>query len=169
MAETSNAMPPRQPTAADVELLAFATGIELAMVDLYRRAASANQGDMKTVAELFTANHRAAAQALSGLIGRQAPRTRNEKFFAEHSGFGDASGAKETAAYLAGLENALVATHLGVLGTLRGIDGANLVASILPVEARQATVLVGMSGVSDLDAIMALDSEAAIDPTEYSA
>lgn len=168
MADTSTTAPPKQPTAADVDLLSFAIGLELAMIDLYAKNAAGAKDDAKAVAELFGANHRAAAQALSGLVARKAPTTRNAAFFAEHAPkvTGD---AKETAAYMAGLENALVATHLKVLGSLRGVDGANLVASILPTEARHAAVLVGLSGSTSLDDIMALDAEAAIDPEKFPA
>lgn len=168
MADTSTTAPPKQPTAADVNLLSFAIGLELAMIDLYAKHAAGVKGDAKAVAELFGANHRAAAQALAGLVGRKAPTTRNEAFYAEHAPktTGD---AKETAAYMAGLENAMVATHLNVLGSLRGVDGAGLVASIVPIEARQATVLVGQSGSTSLDDLMALDPETAIDPEKFPA
>lgn len=138
------------------------------MVDLYAKNAAGAKDDAKAVANLFSANHRAAAQAIAGLIGRKAPTTRNQAFYAEHAP--KASGdAKETAAYMASLENALVATHLKVLGAVSGTDGASLVASILPIEARQAAVLVGLSGSTALDDIMALDPEAAIDPEKYPA
>lgn len=168
MADTSTTAPPKQPTAADVELLSFAIGLELAMVDLYGKNAAGSKDDAKAVAELFGANHRAAAQALAGLVGRAAPTSRNAAFFAEHAPK-VTGAATEASAYLASLENALVATHLKVLGSLKGVDGASLVASILPIEARQAAVLVGLSGSTELDDIMALDPEAAIDPEKFPA
>ena len=168
MADTSTTAPPKQPTAADVDLLSFAIGLELAMIDLYVKHAAGAKGDAKAVAQLFGANHRAAAQAIAGLVGRKAPTARNAAFFAEHAPK-TAGDAKETAAYMAGLENALVATHLKVLGSLRGVDGANLIASIIPTQARQAAVLVGLSGSTSLDDIMALDPEAAIDPEKFPA
>lgn len=168
MADTSTTAPPKQPTAADVDLLSFAIGLELAMIDLYGKNAAGSKGDAKAVAELFGANHRAAAQALVGLVGRKAPTSRNEAFYAEHAAKVAGSSA-DAAAYMAALENSLVATHLKVLGALRGVDGASLVASILPIEARQAAVLVGLAGSSNLDDIMALDAEAAIDPEKYPA
>ena len=169
MADTSTTAPPKQPTAADAALLSYALGLEFAMVDIYARAAAGAKDDMKAVAELFGAHHRAAAQSLTGLLGRKAPTSRNEKFFAEQSTKAAGGTTKEAAAHLAGLENAMVATHLKVLGTLRGIDGAALVASIIPIEARQAAVLVGLSGSTELDDIMALDTETAIDPETYPA
>ena len=169
VADPTTTAPPKQPTAGDVDLLSYALGIEFAMIDIYSRAASAAKDDLKDVAKLFGANHRAAAQALTGLLGRKAPTGRNEAFYAEQSTKAAGKDNKEIATVLAGLENALVATHLGVLGALRGIDGASLVASIIPTEARQAAVLVGLSGSTELDDIMALDTEAAIDPETYPA
>lgn len=169
MADTSTTAPPKQPTAADVALLSYALGLEFAMVDIYARAAAGAKDDLKAVAQLFGAHHRAAAQSLTGLLGRKSPTTRNAKFYDEQSTKASGGTAKEVAAHLAGLENAMVATHLKVLGTLRGIDGASLVASIIPIEARQAAVLVGLSGSTELDDIMALDAEAAIDPETYPA
>lgn len=169
MADTSTTAPPKQPTAADAALLSYALGLEFAMVDIYARATSGAKDDLKAVAELFGAHHRAAAQSLTGLLGRKAPTGRNEKFYAEQSKKASGGSAEETATHLAGLENAMVATHLKVLGALRGTDGAALVASIIPIEARQAAVLVGLSGSTALDDIMALDAEAAIDPETYPA
>ncbi len=169
MADTSTTAPPKQPTAADAALLSYALGLEFAMVDIYARATSGAKDDLKAVAELFGAHHRAAAQSLTGLLGRKAPTGRNEKFYAEQSKKASGGAVEETAAHLAGLENAMVATHLKVLGALRGTDGAALVASIIPIEARQAAVLVGLSGSTALDDIMALDAEAAIDPETYPA
>lgn len=169
MADTSTTAPPKQPTTADAVLLSYALGLEFAMVDIYARATVASKDDLKAVAELFGAHHRAAAQSLTGLLGRKAATGRNEKFYAEHSAKIIGGAAKDTAAQLAGLENAMVATHLRMLGTLRGIDGATLIASIIPIEARQAAVLVGLSGSTALDDVMALDDEAVIDPKTYPA
>lgn len=161
MADTTTTAPPKQPTTGDVALLSVAIGLELAMIDLYARAASAG-GSLKDVATLFGENHRAAAQALSGLVGRQAPTSRDSKFFSDNSDAAGAADAKARAEHLAGLENSLVATHISVLGKLKGVDGANLVASIIPTEARQAAVLVGLAGKSALDDILAFDPEAAV-------
>lgn len=161
VADTTTTAPPKQPTSGDAALLSSAIGLELAMIDLYARAASAG-GSLKDVATLFGENHRAAAQALSGLVGRQAPTSRDAAFFADNSDGAGAGDVKERAAHLAGLENALVATHIAVLGKLRGVDGANLVASIIPTEARQAAVLVGLSGKSGLDDVLAFDPEAVV-------
>ena len=169
MADTTTTAPPKQPTSADVALLSFGLGLEFAMIDLYTRAANASKDEMKTIAELFGAHHRAAAQSLTGLLGRKAPTARNEKFYAAQSAKAGEGSAKELATHMASLENALVVTHINVLSQLRGIDGASLVASIIPIEARQAAVLVQMSGSSSLDDIMALDAEASIDPETYPA
>lgn len=161
MADTTTTAPPKQPTEGDATLLSVAIGLELAMVDLYARATAAG-GDLKDVATLFGENHRAAAQALSGLVGRKAPTSRDSQFFSENSAGAGEADVKKRAEHLAGLENALVATHISVLGKLQGVDGANLVASIIPTEARQAAVLVGLSGKTSLDDILAFDPEAVV-------
>jgi starch phosphorylase len=48
--------------------------------------------------------------------------------------------------------------HLGVLGTITGTDGAQLIASIIPVQGRHAAVLAGFAGKKGLGDI--LDNEA---------
>lgn len=169
MADTTTTAPPKQPTTGDVALLSTAIGLELAMIDLYGRAAAASSGQMKTVANLFGENHRAAAQALSGLVGRKAPTSRDAEFFSANSAAAGESDAKKLAEAMAGLENSLVATHIAVLGKLQGVDGANLVASIIPTEARQAAVLVGLAGKTSLDDILAFDPEAVVGADKKSA
>jgi len=169
VADTTTTAPPKQPTSGDVALLSTAIGLELAMIDLYGRAAAASSGQMKTIANLFGENHRAAAQALSGLVGRKAPTGRDANFYSENSAAAGESDAKKLAEAMAGLENSLVATHISVLGKLQGVDGANLVASIIPTEARQAAVLVGLSGKTSLDDILAFDPEAVVGADKKSA
>ena len=169
MADTTTTAPPKQPTTGDVALLSTAIGLELAMIDLYGRAVAASSGQMKTIAQLFGENHRAAAQALSGLVGRKAPTSRDADFFSANSAAAGDADAKKLADAMAGLENSLVATHIDVLGKLQGIDGANLVASIIPTEARQAAVLVGLAGKTSLDDILAFDPTAVVGADKKSA
>ena len=144
--------PPRRPTAEDIALLTFAQKVEMTVRDLYDEAIDAKVFSDATVAETVITireAHEAYSQSLSGLLGRVAPNTRDDTIFDElKQGFtGDAASA---AAAAADLENVAVATHTDLLGQLVGTDGATLVASILVVEARFATVLRALSGATSL-------------------
>lgn len=134
------APPPTRPTSADVELLAVAQGAELAVRDLYAEAieSGAFSGEQLAVLTMFHDHHNEYAQALNGLLSKNAPNTRNQVLYSTF-----ASRAKSTATALSALhelENILVSTHTDLLGRLVGLDGAKLVASITIVESRHAAV-----------------------------
>ena len=58
------------------------------------------------------------------------------------------------------LESTLVATHTELLRALEGTDGAEMLASILIVEARNCAVLADLAGNGDdLDALFVNDAE----------
>lgn len=156
--------PPRRPTAADSTLLGFAQQAELAARDLYQAAVSAGSGGTHTpsVAAL-AAHHDAASQAISALIGRDAPQARlDEVFDAYESRF---SGDTDTFALAAHeLENTLLTTHLSLLEALEGTDGAALVASVVIAEARHvsaAAAMAGLSPVADIDAFLVTPADIA--------
>ncbi len=164
MADTSTTAPPKQPTKGDIATLGFALGLERSMTDLYVLAAAKVGKDNQAVFEAFGEHHKAYAQSLAGLLGRTAPANRNEAFFDAFSAAAAAGSSSEIAATFQALENGFVATHLTVLGSLRGTTGAELIASIIATEARHATVLGSLSGKSGLDDLLknsaeALDSE----------
>ncbi len=146
--------PPRRPTAADVELLAFAQSAELTARDLYEQAvAQGAGGDHVASLVALGAHHDAYAQSLSALLGTDAPQTRNDELFdALKSGFG--SDTESTALSAHELENTLVVTHTDLLGRLDGTEGAALVASILVGESRHCAALAALAGkspVNDID------------------
>ncbi|MBU3717789.1 MAG: hypothetical protein FGM45_05735 [Actinobacteria bacterium] len=149
-------MPPRRPTPADIELLAFAQQAELAARDLFAAAADNGVGGEHTASvACIAAHHDAASQAISALIGRSAPQARLDSLFvASRNAFlNDDSFA--TSAWE--LENTMVATHLSLLSALDGTEGSALVASIVSAEARHAAalaVIAGLSPVSDADAFL---------------
>ena len=92
------------------------------------------------------ANHQAAADALSALIGTAAPadgRRRAVRAVGRAVPTSDLT-AVATAGYE--LENTLVATHTELVGQLEGIDGAKTIAAVLIMEARMCTVLADLSG-----------------------
>ncbi|MFZ9707394.1 MAG: ferritin-like domain-containing protein [Ilumatobacteraceae bacterium] len=144
------------PSTADVASLAFANAAEWAARDLYSVAAglSAFSDEEKSVLVGFHDHHRAAAQALGGLIGSDAPNVRED---AVYNAFRSRlSGSDKGAIYdaLRELENTLVATHTSLVGTLDGTSGSALVASIITVQARHAASLALLAARSLDDALV---------------
>jgi hypothetical protein len=169
---TTTTAPPNRPTPADIELLAFAQSIELTFRDLYDVALSAevfeaasDSIDVTGVINAIRDAHAAYAQSISGLIGSQAPGTRNDELFDASKGDFNAP-APDVAQAAADLENVFVATHLDVLDALIGINAAGLIASILVVEARHATVLNTLAGATTLDQQLVSDGTA-LSPSDY--
>ena len=132
--------PPTRPTSADIELLAIAQGAELAVRDLYGDAIESAKfsDEQMAVLTMFHEHHTEYAQALNGLLSKNAPNTRSQELYSSFT-----SMTKSTATALSALqelENILVSTHTDLLGRLVGLDGAKLVASIAIVESRHAAV-----------------------------
>ncbi len=153
----SSAVPPKQPTEADLVLLSSAQSAELAVRDMYISALdSAKFSDAQiTVLELFRDHHTAYAQALNGVLGKASTNERNE-LLVERFGaqVRNSSTALEA---LRSLENILVATHTVIVSSLIGLDATNLMASILMVEARHAAVF---GSAPKLNVSIALDDVA---------
>jgi hypothetical protein len=152
---TFPAATPTPPTTADRALLAFANSAEFAARDLYAVAAglAAFNDDEKAVLIGFHDHHRAAGQALAGLVGSKATNVRED---AVYNAFrGRLNGSDKSAIFdaLRELENTLVATHLSLVGTLEGTAGSALVASILNIQARHAAALALLGGGSLNDAL----------------
>ena len=83
--------------------------------------------------------HLAYAQALSGLLGREASNEADTRMVSELTAAftGDVTTMLQ-AAY--DLESALVATHESTIGQLVGTDAVYLLSSIVTVEGRNGTV-----------------------------
>ena len=149
-----NAVTP--PTTADRVQLAFANSAEFAARDLYAVAASlpAFSPDEQVMLEGFHDHHRAAAQALAGLVGSAATNVRSDEVY--NAFRGRVMGSDKSAIFdaLRDLENTLASTHLALVGSLEGSEGAALVASILNIEARQSTTLSLLGGKSLNDALV---------------
>lgn len=160
-AATTTTAPPKRPTDADIALLSFAQMIELTARDLYNIALGESvftDVTLETVKAIGEA-HEAYAQSISGLIGRSAPNSPATDLFDELSK-GFSGSAEDVATAARSLENNLVATHIDVVGQLVGVDGSALVASMVVVEARHATVLAHIAGVDTLDDQLVTDGEA---------
>lgn len=150
--------PPRRPTPADVTALQFAQGVELAARDLYELAlAGGGYGDdLAPVLAAMSQHHRSYAEAISGLLGPDAIGQANAAVVGQfRTRFTNPATAIDAAARL---EDTAVATHTELLASLEGIDGAALIASILVVEARHATVLATVAGITDLNQLLATTS-----------
>jgi hypothetical protein len=148
------AAPPTRPTSGDVALLVFAQAAEFAVHDLYMTALERGgfAEDESAMIAMFGEHHLAYAQAIGGLLGADAPNERNEDLYQQFAG--SLSGGSASSRILQTLENTLATTHTDVLSRLEGTDGANLVASIITVEARHAATfgtLPSLSLTSALD------------------
>lgn len=159
-AEDTTTAPPKRPTDDDIALLAFAQQVELTARDLYDGAIGIGGWTDAEAAVMvwLRESHEAFAQALSGLLGNKAPGTRSDEVYAALSS--DFRRSRPVAVEAArALESTAVATHLDVLGRLRGTDAAVLVASIQIAEARHCTALAHLSG-SDALSDLLVDTEA---------
>ena len=152
---------PQRPTAADSVLLGLAQRLELAAVSLYDTALAgeALNDDVRPTFSYIRQSHLAAAQALSALLGRSAPGQPLEELLDEVLDSFSSSSLADVAAAAATLENVAAATHTDLIGVLEGTDGAELVASILIVESRHATVLASIAGETELDELLLNEAE----------
>jgi len=140
--------PPNMPTTADKQLLDFALSAELSVHDLYLKAIDSGMlsADEKLMMQMFSEHHKAYAQSLNGLLGKEASNTRNEALFSTYAG--QLTSAQAMSRVLQSVENTMVATHTDILSSLQGLDGATLVASIITVEARHAAVFGTLPNLS---------------------
>ena len=154
----STTEPPLQPTAEDIPLLQFAHGLELAARGLYQAALDAGADDDTLV--VLRDNHQASADVLKGLLGTAGDQPSDGGVFAQ---FERDFGSSDVAAVaMAGyeLESAAIATYTELVGQLQGLDGAQLIASIVVVQARHAAVLADMAGRGDdFDALFENDAQ----------
>lgn len=163
---TTTTASPKRPTADDISLLGFAQTVELAAGALYDVALQLDGFDtnQRAVLAAIREAHRAYAASLSAMLGRAAPQSVNPVFDTLKSSFGgDPAGALK-AAYA--LESTAVATHTDIIGKLVATDGANLIASILIVEARHGTVLASMNKATKLDDLLVNNEADALTPAE---
>ena len=157
--QTTTTAPARQPVPSDKALLGAAQRAELAATALYDTALTGRQlvGEQRAVIAGIREAHEAYAQSLSAILGKAAPDIAEQAVVEQFGGpFGGPVGGMLEAAVE--LENILVATHTELVGLLEGTDGSSLIASILVVEARHATALADMAGITDLDQLLVNDA-----------
>jgi rubrerythrin len=151
---------PYVPTAGDRDLLDQAMRLEMTARDLYESALEAGiDGDIADTVRAIAANHRAYAQAISGATGLSA-NARNDDVFDELEASFAVSDVTAFAEAAMQLENTAVATHTELLGQYESIDAVTMTGSILVVEARHATVLADIAGLTgNLDDLLRPESE----------
>ncbi|MEQ1874624.1 MAG: ferritin-like domain-containing protein [Ilumatobacteraceae bacterium] len=158
--------PPRRPTSSDVELLGAEQKLELTARALYDDAIDAGDWSDTEASVIATIReaHEAAAQALAGLLGTDAPGEMSQSLYASLSSrFTGSVSSRLEAAYE--LESALVASHTAALADLQGIDGATLIAAVQSAEARHGTVLADLNGQTVVSTLLVQDEAAALDVT----
>ncbi len=132
-----------QAAPSDADLAKFAQSVELAAVAAYKAAAGTGKLDATATAvgTLFASHHQDHADSFNPILGDQKVTQPNQKVV---STFGpQIQGAADQAAILQiayKIEEAAASTYLFGLGAI-GIEGAALLATILPVESQHATVL----------------------------
>jgi hypothetical protein len=161
-----------RPTEEDISLLGFAQSFELTASDLYQVALDGGLADDDDLAPVFATlrdNHEEYANRLSGILGVDAPQTRDDALFDDLSDAFDGGDVAAVASAGLDLETTAVATHTDLIGRLVGTDGISAIASFIIVEARHATVLADIAGGGDdLDALLTSDAEPLSVPTTAS-
>ncbi len=166
VSRSANAAPaPVPPNEADIALLEQAMLLELTAHDLYRDALVTSTFEAETAGliETIAANHEAFAQSIAGAAGLSASG-RNDAVYQSLS----AEFAADFVLAAHGLEQVAVVTDTELLGIYESLDAIELTASILVVEARHATALADLAGVSDLDIVFG-NAQPPLDLAEASA
>ncbi len=157
-----------RPTAADVELLSFAQSLELAAVELYHQAAETLGGEPALAAgviDVIRSHHQAYADSFSGMLGRDAQNAVNQALIAEYmEAFSD---PEQVLVEASALEDSLMATHLMAIGELEGTDAAELLASVVIIEARHNTALLQLTGSPTMPELPMETVNAALSPDDY--
>ena len=159
---------PKKPTDDDLEVLGVAQRLELSLRDVYDDAISGVAGWTDEQAAVMVAlreAHEEFANALSSMLGTDAPGKRSEVAYAELRV--DTGGTPGDAIVeLWAVESRATATHLEVLGSLVGTDGAELTAAIITAEARHSTALADLAGISDPSLRLVDEEQAPVDATK---
>lgn len=141
----STTAPPRR-DPADIATLNAAFVRESRMAATYAVAVAGLSGDDKAALLLVHDHHVAYAQALKGYLATEAGNASSQPLIAA------TGGITALAAQLATLEEETVTIHTNSLESVRGIDAASLIASIIVVEARHVAALNVIAGTSPIAA-----------------
>jgi len=140
---------PYPPTDTDNAKLTQAQQLELAAKLLYRDAAEAGLTDAALeVAQVFGDNHEAYADQFAAMTGVSADTFNAAAYEERKDDFSTSDVAQFTAAAWE-LENNLAATYSDLFDSFESVQAQTVVASIVVVNARMATVLADLAGLSD--------------------
>ena len=140
---------PNSPTPGDRDLLGQALRLELTARRLYRAPIEAGlSGDAAEVARVFSKNHEYYADQFAAITGISANEY-DEAAFEDNADAFDTSDVGEFAIAAWTLENNAAATYAELLNELESVEAQRAVASIAVMNARMATVLADLAGVSD--------------------
>jgi rubrerythrin len=163
-----------QSASSDAELAAFAAGLELAAVEVYRAANASGKlrNSATDVATMFGGHHQQHADALNAILGEEEAVTEANKALVAQFAPAIRDAADEAAvleiAY--SVEEAAASTYLMAIGELEDASNAAALATILPVESQHATVLGAMLDKDPSDYLIEfLTTDAAVDPADYPA
>ena len=141
----STTAPPHRDAANNAALNA-ALDRESRMAATYALAVAKTSGDDKAALLLVHDHHVAYAQALKGYLATEAGDAATQPLATP------AGSIAAIAQQMASLEEETVAIHTNSLASLRGINAAMLVASIITVEARHVAALNIIGGTSPIAA-----------------
>lgn len=147
--------PPTQPVASDKPLLDALRAVELALTALYADATqiAGLTDDEKAIVELLHSHHQAYADSLSGLLGTASKSARDAVTYARYAAAMKVTSFAALAPTVVEMENGAAKRHTAALARIKGLDGANLVASIIAIEARHGAAVASITG-QPLDAII---------------
>ena len=139
---------PFSPTAEDSATLEQTLRIELAAKLLYRDAVAAGMADAAgEIAQVFSDNHEAAAEEFAAITGISAD-TYDEAFYEDNKDKFATSDVAQFAQAAWELENNFAATYTELFASLESVESQAVVASIVMINARTATVLADLAGES---------------------
>ena len=133
--------------AADNAALNACLERESRMVATYRKAVVGLTADDLTAMTLILDHHVAYADALKGYLAVDVVNP-STALLASPTG-----SIASIARQLAGLEDQTATIHTDTIGTIKGLDAATLLASIVTVEARHAAALELIGGASPIAAV----------------
>jgi hypothetical protein len=139
---TTASIPPTIP-AADVRLVNYAIGLELAAAQIYTDMAGTGRmsGDALNNVRTWVGHHNDHATALTAVAADQATTTPNAKLLSTLGPQVAAAKTQDELIQLAfAMESSMAATHQQLMGTLANWQGAATVATLEPIEAQHAVV-----------------------------
>jgi hypothetical protein len=146
-ASAAEAGGPPHRDAADNEALNSSLERESRMVATYRKAIVGLTENDLIAMTLILDHHVAYAQALTGYLAVDV-KTPGSAPLASPAG-----SLASIARQLAALEDQTATIHTDILATIKGLDAANLLASIVTVEARHSAALELVAGASPIAAV----------------